>query len=148
MRQLIFETLTQAFDRGALIEVVFTRRVKQMSQPTRRKFIGTGLGGALALLATKGFAVTEVKEEKGRMVTIAGVTSTSGLTAHVHSFEATLNLDTGDFSGTTTATINVDGSDPFPHTHDIAGTLGDAFDFDAMVESSPTGGHTHQARPN
>src|SRR5258708_7389593 len=148
MRQLIFETLTQAFDRGALIEVVFTRRVKQMSQPTRRKFIGTGLGGALALLATKGFAVTEVKEKNGRIVTIAGVTSTSGLTAHVHSFEATLNLDTGDFSGTTTATINVDGSDPFPHIHDIAGTLDDPFDFDAMVESSPTGGHTHQARPN
>ncbi len=118
-----------------------------MSQPTRRKFIGTGLGGALALLATKGFAVTEVKGN-GRIVTIAGVTSTSGLPQHVHGFEATLNLDTGDFSGTTTATINVDGSDPSPHIHGIAGTLGDAFDFDAMVESSLTGGHTHQARPN
>ncbi len=118
-----------------------------MSQPTRRKFIGTGLGGALALLATKGFAVTEVKAQNGRVLTIAGLTSTSGLTAHVHGFEATLDLDTGDFSGTTTRTINVDGTDPFPHLHDIAGTI-DHFDFDAIVESGLTGGHTHQARPN
>lgn len=118
-----------------------------MSQPTRRKFIGTGLGGALALLATRGFAVTEVKGQNGRVFSIAGLTSTSGLPVHVHSFEGTVNLDTGDFSATTTATINVDGSDPFPHSHDIAGTI-DPFDFDAMVESTLIGSHSHQARPN
>lgn len=119
-----------------------------MSQPTRRKFIGTGLGGALALLASKGFAVTQVKGQSGRTVMIAGITSVGGSPAHVHTFEATLNLDSGEFSGTTTLTINVDGSDPFPHLHDFAATLADAFDFESIVETSVTFFHAHLTRPN
>ena len=118
-----------------------------MSQPTRRDFIGTGLGGALALLASKGFTVTEARAQEGNQVTIAGLTSTSGLTPHLHGFEATLNLATGEFSGITTTTINVEGGDPFPHTHNVAGKA-DPFDFDATLETSLTVGHTHLARPN
>jgi hypothetical protein len=118
-----------------------------MSRPTRRDFIGTGLGGAIAFLASKGFTVTEAIAQSGNQVAIAGLTSTSGLTPHVHGFEATLDLSSGDFSGITTRTISVEGGDPFPHVHDIAGTV-DPFNFDEMVETSLTGGHTHQARPN
>lgn len=118
-----------------------------MSQRTRRNFIGTGLGGALALLATKGFAATDVKSQNGSQVLITGLTSTSGSMRHVHGFEATLDLSTGEFSGTTTTTIGVEGSEPPPHTHDIASAV-EPFDFEAEVETGVTSFHTHLARPN
>ncbi len=117
-----------------------------MSQSTRRNFIGTGLGGALAFLAAKGFAVKEVKAQGNKLVTIQGLTSVAGATPHVHGFSATLNLDTGEFTGMTTTTINVDGSEPTPHIHGIDGKV-DPFDFDEAVETSAVP-HIHLARPN
>lgn len=117
------------------------------NEPTRRNFLGRSLGAAIALLAAKGFHVTEVKAQEGALITIAGLTSCGGARPHVHGFEARLNLETGEFSGTTNSTISTGQEKSAPHTHAIADTV-DPFDFDAVVATSTSGGHIHQVRPN
>lgn len=119
-----------------------------MSQPTRRNFLGTSLGAALAFLASKGLYVTGVKADEGSsLVTIMGLTSEAGLRTHIHGFTATLNLDTGEFSGATTSTLSTGEEESTPHPHNINGTV-DPFDFDATLQTSETSGHIHLVRPN
>lgn len=117
------------------------------NKTTRRNFLGRGLGATLACLAAQGFNVTEVKAVDGGLITITGLTSASGLRPHVHEFEATLNLKTGEFSGSTTSTISTGKEASSPHDHDIDDTV-DPFDFNAVVVTSVTFEHTHRARPN
>lgn len=117
------------------------------TQTTRRNFLGTGLGAALAVLASKGFNVTDVRAGDGDLITITGLTSAAGLRPHVHGFEAKLDLKTGEFSGATTSTISVGKEESTPHGHEIDDKV-DPFDFDAAVETSEENGHIHCARPN
>ena len=117
------------------------------NESTRRGFLGTSLSAALAMLAAKGFQVTDVKAQNGALVCITGLTSNAGGRPHIHGFEGTLNLETGEFSGTTTSTISTGKEESTPHTHDFTDTV-NPLDFDAVVDTSVTGGHTHQVRPN
>ncbi|MBI1747534.1 MAG: hypothetical protein HYR55_13225 [Acidobacteria bacterium] len=120
------------------------------SETNRRHFLGTGLSAVLALLAARGFNVTQIKAQKGPSITITGLTSAgsdSFFAAHVHGFQATLNLETGEFSGTMTATIATGEEAVTAHPHTITASVV-PFDFDAVAETTPTPVHTHQVRPN
>ena len=121
------------------------------NETTRRDFLGTSLGAALALLASRGFNVTGVRaQDGGSSIVISGLTSSDSddvFASHIHGFQATLNLLTGQFTGSTNSTLATGKQEVRNHSHAINDSV-DPSDFDAVVETSATPVHTHLVRPN